>query len=927
MFNKKVRRQICSFLLAFMVLGSSLPVFAAKHNSLQKVKVGYFIAPGCEEGGEGEMKSGYAYEYLQRLAAYAGWEYEYVYGSFDESLSRLKSGEVDLMAYVSFSQERNSEMLFPNYHEGVAEHCILALEDDDQIVSEDSLSWKIIGALRGSQNYELLKDYKEKNKRNFKIIQYDTDEEMVRALRNGVVQAISSTTDDSTRARGVRLRKVVKLEEIPFYVAVAKNRADLLAVLNDAQQKMSDAQNGDIDQIYNRYLEANVAYQEAQLSKSTKDWLEKKKTITIGYLSGYRPLSDIDTKTGEFVGVFKDMMDDLSECYHIEYKAKAFSTYQDLLEALQNEEIDVIVPVYGAGWVAEEHNLIISSHVLSSTMRLISAEDIKQGDVKTLAVLKRGPFQEEYAKKYFTDAKLQYYDTEKECMKAVKHRQVDAALYLDVCFESDRLSGKYGLDDFKYIKLNHEEIEVGFGVKKGNLALLEVLDHEISRASSQIISNSLVENSQRDVDLTLREQLRQNASIIFIMLFCALVIVILIFVLFVRYSNQHRKELEKAREEAYAASQAKTDFLSRMSHDIRTPMNGIVGMTRIATENIGNPEKVQDALSKIAMASEQLNLLINDVLDMSRLESGTTSIAHEPFDVEFVLQTTISPITTLAKDYDVLVKDLEVDITHKHVLGSPIHMGRVVSNIMTNGVKYNKKNGEIAVSLKEEPLDDTHSMYEIVIRDTGIGMSEEFLTHAFEPFARENNDPRGEYRGTGLGLAITKELVELMGGTVSVESTMGIGSIFTVRFPFELDFEEHTNVQEEPTTSLQDISVLLVEDNVLNREIATFILEQYGAKVHSVENGKLALECFEQAAEDAFDLIIMDVQMPIMNGLEATRAIRALDKKNAKTIPIIAMTANAFVEDIKNCTDAGMNDHVSKPVDVDILLSKLSKYI
>lgn len=389
-----------------------------------------------------------------------------------------------------------------------------------------------------------------------------------------------------------------------------------------------------------------------------------------------------------------------------------------------------------------------------------------------------------------------------------------------------------------------------------------------------------------------------------------------------------QKMLAEAYEEAKRANTAKTEFLSRMSHDIRTPINGILGMSRIAQQCIDDGNRVRDALSKIDEAGRQLELLINDVLDMSRLESGRTELTNEPFDLIKVLSSGYDPIMVMAEENNVKLAGAHFNIKHNRVVGSPLHLQRISLNILTNAIKYNKPGGEAETWLDEIPIDDTHSNYVFRIADTGVGMSEKFVKHLFEPFSREHTDAGTEYQGTGLGMAITKELLDLMGGSIEVESKLGVGSTFTMKIPFEICTGEIEPEKKEDheKVSLDGMRILLVEDNSLNMEIATFMVETAGAIVTPARNGREAVDVYRSHPAGTFDVILMDVMMPEMDGLEATRQIRTSEQADSADIPIIAMTANAFAEDVKKCKAAGMNEHIAKPLDADRALHIIARY-
>ncbi len=395
---------------------------------------------------------------------------------------------------------------------------------------------------------------------------------------------------------------------------------------------------------------------------------------------------------------------------------------------------------------------------------------------------------------------------------------------------------------------------------------------------------------------------------------------------------QEQKEMEELRvayEEAEAANQAKTAFLSRMSHDIRTPINGVMGMLEMIRHNREDQAKVDECLEKINVSAEHLLLLINDVLDMSKLESGYIELEHASFVLDDVLHVVSTLVETQMEQMNIVCRSERGPMEHTRLLGSPMHFRQILLNLFSNAVKYNKPGGRIDTYSEEISSDGKVAWFLFKISDTGVGMSKEFVeTQLFEPFTQEKNDARTQYRGTGLGMAIVKELIEEMGGTISVESTVNVGSTFTVKIPFEIDQNEEEDQKLKLDLSKKLLSgtrILLVEDNDLNMEIAEFMLTEQGAKVHKAWNGKEALDYFAATKAGSIDVILMDIMMPVMDGLEAARRIRSLEKSDAQTIPIIAMTANAFFDDIETSKKAGMNEHLSKPLKMESLVETIYK--
>ncbi|MDO4523600.1 MAG: response regulator [Eubacteriales bacterium] len=391
--------------------------------------------------------------------------------------------------------------------------------------------------------------------------------------------------------------------------------------------------------------------------------------------------------------------------------------------------------------------------------------------------------------------------------------------------------------------------------------------------------------------------------------------------------RRRQKMYQDALEEARRANNAKTDFLARMSHDIRTPINGIVGMTHIMKAELDDREKIKENIEKIELLNRQLELLINDVLEMSRIESGKITLLHEPFELPKMLQKISPAIQIMAENAGVKIAGAHYNITHANVVSSPIHIQRITMNILSNAIKYNSNGGTVECWLDEAPIDHTHSNYIFTFQDTGLGMSEEFIEHMFEPFARETMIGDSSVTGTGLGMAITKELVDLFGGRIDVESKKGVGTTITVTLPLELAKEVPDEKAVEKEVSFEGKRILLVEDNAVNLKIARFILEEEHAIVDTAADGQKAVEAFRKSEPGYYAMILMDIMMPVMNGLEATKAIRRLERADAAVVPIVAMSANAFEEDVKKCLEAGMNDHVAKPLDIDVMKDKIMRWI
>ena len=394
--------------------------------------------------------------------------------------------------------------------------------------------------------------------------------------------------------------------------------------------------------------------------------------------------------------------------------------------------------------------------------------------------------------------------------------------------------------------------------------------------------------------------------------------------------EKYKAELLIAAKKAEAANEAKTEFLQRMSHDIRTPINGIRGMVNMADHYADDMEKQTEYRTKVKEASNLLLELVNDVLDMSKLESGEVVLEESPFNLSSIFREVFNVIEQMAAEQNIRIVWEKKEIIHRDLIGSPMYVKRVMMNILSNAVKYNRENGQIYISCREISSEQPEmTIMEFVCRDTGIGMTDEFQKHIFEPFAQEHTGSRTKFTGTGLGMPITKKLVEKMGGTVTFESEKGVGTTFVIRVPFKIDLdadkrEEQTDASEK---SIKGLHILLAEDNELNMEITEFVLQNEGADLTKAWDGQEAVELFRNSEPGEFDVILMDIMMPVMNGYEAAKMIRSMDREDAKKIPIIAMTANAFTEDRIKAKAAGMDEHVAKPVDVELLIKVIHKLV
>lgn len=524
----------------------------------------------------------------------------------------------------------------------------------------------------------------------------------------------------------------------------------------------------------------------------------------------------------------------------------------------------------------------------------------------------------------------------------------DGSRLYEYSYEDSFIEGDNVLNSFGNLKVvNGGTYEIFLEeLKQGNSSALEfVYENKAGKRENWFVANAAITSVKGHILLFMPTSVlgasssllleRTLSFFIFVsMVFLALVVIIIVVTMISRadkklmyQKDEANKMLMMAAEEAKSANQAKSDFLSHMSHDIRTPINGIMGMTDIALKNIDNQGKVLDCLNKISGSSQHLLGLINDVLDMSRIESGKTKVNHESFDIRMCIDNCASIIGGQLVTRDIeLIKEVE-EFKHPHLIGDELHLRQVFINILGNSVKFTQDGGKIYFKAREMAFADKKALFQFELADTGIGMKEEFLPHLFDPFAQEDDGMRTIYKGTGLGMAITKKFIDLMGGTIEVKSKYNVGTKFVIEL--WMDVDENVKINDSKADMQIDLTgmkVLLVEDIELNMEIAKCILEEEGVVVTPAMNGQEAVDAFSDNPEGTFDIIIMDIMMPVMDGITATKVIRGMERPDAKTIPIVAMTANAYDEDIRKTREAGMNAHLSKPIDVDVVLKTLAGF-
>jgi len=920
-------------LFAAFLLLMPMRTLAAQNSDEKVVRVGYVNVPTYEEGGEGEYKTGSGYEYLQKISYFTGWKYEYVYGTFQELYNKLANGEIDLFGNVSYTEERAQLFNFSTYPQRKDVYFLYTTKNRNDLLNGNiaALNGCRIGVTKDSYQEMLLEAWLSNNDIQAEMVEYDGYDSSMADLDSGSIDAIATPKLSSD---GYDYVTVIDIGFSDYYFAVAKERTDLLAELNEALYQI---QSGDPN--YNAVLENKYQVNmlsDTYLSEEEKQWLEEHDhTIRLGYLADNLPYADCGSN-GQLTGIMESLMEELSYNFDIQVQSQSYENQQQMQQALKNGEIDAAGPIYSDYWLAEQYDLIQTNTMVTSTPVLFFKKDLGAHLVEKIAVNDKSFLWAGVVRILFPEAEILQYDTEKECLQAVLDGEADSTV---MTAAQINLMRQYKESETLQIAEITRQMDIGLCTTKANPALANIINKGIA-ASGGVLSGAVMsQNSYIEKEYTLRDYAETHMEV-FIIGVCAVIVVLLLVVAYMMQATRKVKEanveivrkqeeLQQALKAAEYANSAKTTFLSNMSHDIRTPINGILGMLDIVDKNKQNPQKVAECMSKVRTSSNHLLQLINNVLDLSRIESGQIVLEHVPFNLRQVGEEALSVVEGQAREAGLHTVSEHMNGTDVWLIGSPLHFKQVMLNLYTNAIKYNKPGGLLYTNLEEYSRTEDTMTLKMTVRDTGIGMTQEFIeTKLFTPFMQGENGARTTYQGNGLGMSIVKEIVERMGGSIQVESELNEGTTFTVLLPFEIDHTEHekSEIHEEVRADITGVRVLLVEDNELNMEIAEFILEDAGAVVTKAENGQKAVDLFEASKENAFDVVLMDIMMPVMNGLDAAKAIRQMSRADAKTTPIFAMTANAFSEDARKSLEAGMNEHISKPIDSSKLIALIAKY-
>ena len=912
-------RTLAVALAALTVLSAVLPApaFAADSDQqVKKVRVGWLVYnAGFQEGTPGERLSGWGYEYLQTLSYYTkGWQYEYVSGTFTELLDMLEAGEIDLMPNISYSEEREQTLLFSSNPEGTERYYIYAKPDRDDLAKGDpqALQGLTIGCNAGVMQTIVGQQWLADQGVTCTYKEIDTGGALFEALSDGEVDAIIMNDTISSPDAS----PMFYVGSSDYYFAVPKSRPDLMNDINAAMTAIARVNPRYNDEVKSSYSAQNSG--SSSLTGPEASWLKANgNTITLGYLVNQIPYCT-QNDDGEMEGSLTSLATTLHDKFGITVKTVAFSNNEKMVEALSDGTIDAALPFFRDYWLAEQKGVAQSNSMGTVSLTAIHVSNDLDSDLKDIACTENAIINRFELESLFPDATVTEYPNKDEALNALRVGKARCIIVPSTRLETIR--DTYDIEDFETQELTNTA-ELSCMIPRGKPELLGIINKGIINAGESLSASSYSPTSYSAQESDTFQFVYRNRTAIATVIICMLLTGIAILV----WSLQRAQE---ARQKADAANAAKTAFLTRMSHDIRTPLNGILGLIEIEELKEGDMQVARESRAKARVAANHLLSLINDILEMGRIEERKVTLDHESFNLKELCDDALVLCKLRASDRGITMLDTsEPYVVDQYMIGSPTHIRQILVNLLDNSIKYNKRGGTVTFSSTIKPLDDEHAVFCFSVSDTGIGMTPEFLTRIYEPFAQEGDDARSKFQGTGIGMSIVKSLLDMMGGTIEISSEVGAGSTFNVQIPLDIDKNPRARECADEQTcncSLAGMSVLLAEDNELNAEIAQTLLESEGIVVTRAANGNEAVDLYVGHPAGSFDAILMDIMMPGMDGYEATRAIRLSEKADAADIPIIALTANAFAEDAQAAHDAGMNAHLPKPLDLNKLKNMLA---
>lgn len=935
-----MRKSVCALLCLLLLLSVVLPVKAAAETAPAKVvRVGSFEDTFNYVNEKGARK-GYGYELLQTLSGYTGWQFEYVTCDWSNCFEKLKNGEIDIMGAISYTEDRAEEMLFSDEPMGEEKYYLYADLSRADISASDykTLNGKKIGVLMGTEPEVMLTEWEEKYGLETEHVNISNNEDVKQKLANHEIDCFVSLEESFWAERGIST--ITRVGESGIYYAINKNRPDLKEELDDAMRALDEAVPFYTADLYKRYFSLDYI---PILTGEEKAWLKEHGAIKMGFLTSDSGVSTFDSATGEFTGVITDYIQFAADCLgnqELEFQLVGYDSKEAELDALKSGEIDMIFHFDQSPNLAEEYHFACTNTTWTSNlMAVTNQQHFNENNVNRIAVPQNKLSLKKYLAFYYPQWEIVDCDTQEDAAKLVKDGQADC--FVTGISSENKYSKKYSF--YSVPLLN--PVKSCFAVNSGNRSLLSILNKTIKAMPVNMLAGALAMYKSSARKVTLSDFIKDNFFMALLVSSIAVAAILLTILKLLRKARKAEAAARKAAsdtqelnaklqvavENAESANHAKSTFLFNMSHDIRTPMNAIIGYADLASRHLDDPAKLKNYMENIQVCGQNLLMLLNNVLDLARIENDKTEMEYSVSDIEKDFRNCVAMFRNQA-DSKGQTLTVTTQLQYPYIYADIPHLTEICTNLVSNAVKYTGAGGTIRCNVTQKPgKKEDWCDTVITVADNGIGMSQEFQKHIFEPFERERTSTVSKVEGSGIGMGIVKKLVGLMGGTVEVESRIGVGSTFTVTIPCRIASEDETQAKRETNPSDQKClcgtRILLTEDNDLNAEIAVELLQEEGCTVDRAKDGVECVDMLEKAANGTYQLILMDIQMPVMNGYDAARKIRGLDDPQKANIPIIAMTANAFTEDRQVALDAGMNDHIAKPINMNVLVPTLRKYL
>ena len=935
-----MRKSVCALLSLLLLLSAVLPVKAAAETAPAKVvRVGSFEDTFNYVNEKGARK-GYGYELLETLSGYTGWQFEYVTCDWSDCFEKLKNGEIDIMGDISYTEDRAEEMLFSDEPMGEEKYYLYAdLSRTDTSASDfKTLDGKKIGVVMGTEPEVMLTEWEEKHGIKTQHVNISNNEDVKQKLANHEIDCFVSLEESYWAELGIST--ITRVGKSSIYYVLNKDRPDLKEELDNAMHALDEEAPFYTADLCKKYFSLDY---KPILTGEEKAWLKEHGAIRMGFLTSDRGVSTYDPATGEITGTITDYIQFAADCLgnqELEFQLVGYDDKEAELNALKSGEIDMIFHFDQSPNLAEEYRVARTNTTWTANMMVVTNQQLfTENKVNRVAVPQNKISLTRYIAFYYPQWEIVDCDTQEDAIKLVKDGQADC--FITGVSSEAKYSKIYG---FYSVPLPNPARSC-FAVNSGNRSLLSILNKTIKAMPANMLTSSLAMHKSSLRKVTLSEFIKDNFVMVLLVGSIAVAVILLTILQLLRKARKAEAAARKAAddtqelnaklqvavENAESANHAKSTFLFNMSHDIRTPMNAIIGYADLASRHSDDPAKLKKYMENIQVCGQNLLMLLNNVLDLARIENDKTEMEYSVSDVEKDFRNCIAMFRNLA-DSKGQTLTVTTQLLHPYIYADIPHLTEVCTNLVSNAVKYTGAGGTIRCDVTQKPgKKEGWCDAVITVADNGIGMSQEFQKHIFEPFERERTSTVSKVEGSGIGMGIVKKLVGLMGGTVAVESKIGVGSTFTVTIPCRIASEDETQAKRETNPSDQKClcgtRILLTEDNDLNAEIATELLQEEGCTVDRAKDGVECVDMLEKAANGTYQLILMDIQMPVMNGYDAARKIRRLDDPQKANIPIIAMTANAFTEDRQVALDAGMNDHIAKPINMNVLVPTLRKYL